>query len=280
MSLALKMREELDDWLNSAIASSNMVDAYLILGDVPLAVRHAEAGLEYAKRSGVQQQIQSKAISLARAAHYAGDFAGSASLFESAEKLFFSWFYPGVAPVAFLCSIEGLLYCDLLLDQGRYLEAELRAVQSLEVAKVSELVLDIALSHLSVAVAHIARLSAGGEGDAEGAMHHIRGCMKILSRTNRLAYLPLGFLARAALYTHTCAFPDARRDLDEALTLATRCGFRLHEADAHLGHARLALAEGNPTAAREHFARATKIVNETGYHRRDGELAALERALT
>ena len=34
----------------------------------------------------------------------------------------------------------------------------------------------------------------------------------------------------------------AKGDLDDA----TRCGFRLHEADAHLGLARLSLAEGAP----------------------------------
>ena len=73
------------------------------------------------------------------------------------------------------------------------------------------------------------------------------------------------------------AFDLARHDLDEVLTLATRCGLRLHEADAHLGHARLALADptAGPAAAREHVERARAIIEETGYHRRDGELAEL-----
>jgi hypothetical protein len=69
----------------------------------------------------------------------------------------------------------------------------------------------------------------------------------------------------------------ARRDLGEALTLATRCGFRLHEADAHLGLARLALADPTvgPAIARAHLALARSIIEATGYHRRDGELAEL-----
>jgi hypothetical protein len=46
----------------------------------------------------------------------------------------------------------------------------------------------------------------------------------------------------AALHTHTRDFAHACDDLDEAIDLATRCGFRLHEADAHLGYARLHLA--------------------------------------
>ena len=37
------------------------------------------------------------------------------------------------------------------------------------------------------------------------------------------------------------------------MRLAKRCGMRLHECDAHLEYARLALAEGKPDAALPHF---------------------------
>jgi len=53
-------------------------------------------------------------------------------------------------------------------------------------------------------------------------------------------------------------------------------GFRLHEADAHLAYARLHLAEGKPEEARGHLEAARRLVGETGYHRRDGELAEVE----
>jgi hypothetical protein len=91
--------------------------------------------------------------------------------------------------------------------------------------------------------------------------------------------VPLGLLARAALHIHTRAFALARHDLDEAISLATRCGLRLYEADAHLGHASLCLAEGDPAAARPHVVRAREIIEQTGYHRRDGELAQLDAQL-
>jgi len=67
--------------------------------------------------------------------------------------------------------------------------------------------------------------------------------------------------------------------LAEALSISLRCGFRLHEADAHLGYTRLHLAEGNRAAASERLALATKIVAATGYHRRDDELTRLTAAL-
>jgi hypothetical protein len=68
------------------------------------------------------------------------------------------------------------------------------------------------------------------------------------------------------------------RDLSPGAALAERCGFRLHEADAHLGLARLTLAEGHLAEAREHRDQARAIVDATGYHRRDGELAEIDAA--
>ena len=39
------------------------------------------------------------------------------------------------------------------------------------------------------------------------------------------------------------------------------------------------VAARNPPLAREHLTQALALVHETGYHRRDAEIAALERAL-
>ena len=57
-------------------------------------------------------------------------------------------------------------------------------------------------------------------------------------------YLPRGLLARAELHRFTGDFAKAQNDLDEAFTIATRGGMRLHEADCHLEYARLYLAKG------------------------------------
>jgi len=63
------------------------------------------------------------------------------------------------------------------------------------------------------------------------------------------------------------------------LPAAERGGMRLHLCDTHLEWARLDLQQGNTEAARKHVAAARKIVNETGYKRREREVAWLE-ALT
>jgi hypothetical protein len=48
---------------------------------------------------------------------------------------------------------------------------------------------------------------------------------------------------------------------------------RLHLTDYHLASARLALRDGDRPKALDHFTKADTLVQETGYHRRDPELA-------
>jgi len=91
--------------------------------------------------------------------------------------------------------------------------------------------------------------------------------------------LPRGLLVRACFYRRRGDFPHAQHDLDEALLIATRSQMRLYEADCHLEHARLWLAMGDLDGARAAVARARTLIQETGYHRRDAELAELEEQL-
>ena len=91
--------------------------------------------------------------------------------------------------------------------------------------------------------------------------------------------IPRSLLARAALHRVRGDFERARRDLDEAMTIAERGGMGLHQADAHLEYARLYLAMGNKPEARERLATAKEMVGRMGYHRRDGEVAELEERL-
>lgn len=54
---------------------------------------------------------------------------------------------------------------------------------------------------------------------------------------------------------------------------------RLYLTDCHLESARLALTLGDTDKAREHWQQARDLIAQTGYHRRDGELADLARQL-
>lgn len=53
----------------------------------------------------------------------------------------------------------------------------------------------------------------------------------------------------------------------------------LHQADCRLGYARLFLAMGDKEKAREELVIAKEMIGKMGYHRRDGEVEAIENKL-
>jgi len=259
-------------WTSAAVSASNLSELLQALGELSEAQAQAQKSVELADTSGDAFQRMARRTTLAAALHARGLREDAAAQFEEAGQM------ENERQPAYpqLSSIAGFQYCDILLDQDRDAEVRERAAQALEIAVRNNWLLDIALGHLSLGRAHLFALQHGTAGDLAQATSHLQQAVNGLRHAGSQNHLPRGLLARAALHTHTGNYPAARHDLDETLTLATRCGLRLHEADAHLGHARLALAEGDPTPALLSLAKARSLIDATGYHRRDGELTTLE----
>ena len=147
--------------------------------------------------------------------------------------------------------------------------------------------LDIALDHLSLGRAHLLQARQEGTSDPSTslrtsfaqAMAHLEQAVDGLRQAGQQDDLPRGLLAWAELRRVTGSLDRARADLEEALSIATRGGMRLHEADCHLEYARLHLACGEKEKARQSLAKAKAMIADMGYHRRDGEVAGLEGEL-
>jgi tetratricopeptide (TPR) repeat protein len=265
----------LKDWRQAAIRAVNLSQLQLRLGEVAEAIALAEQSVACAERKGdVDWRIVSRAV-LADALHQAAERARAEALFREAERLQVEDEprYPR------LYSLRGYQYCDLLLDFGRHAEIRERAVQTLDWMLDVYPLLDIALDHLSLGRAEVLAYEADRSGDLAKAERQLNQAVDGLLKAGQISDLPHGLLARAAYFRVAGPYDRARRDLDEVMRIATRSGMRLFECDAHLELARLALAEGKPDAARDHVARAAALVQETGYHRRDGEVQKLRDQL-
>lgn len=237
-------------WKSAAASHGNLSQLHLLLGNVAEAVAVARQAVDFAERTGDPTLRIPKISLLADALHQSGDIDEALRLFAEAERL-----QAEACPeFAILYSLRGYQYCDLLLGQGRTEEVRRRASQTLQWA-VGRL-LDTGLDHLSLGRAH-------PSGSAEAAQHLDRA-VDFLRRAGTLHHLPLALLARGT-----------PQDLDEVFRIASRSGMRLHLADYHLASARLALRHGDRARAREHLAQADALVRETGYHRRDPDLAQL-----
>jgi tetratricopeptide (TPR) repeat protein len=275
MRLGLELRIAQQDWKNAAQAAANLSGVLESRGELREALWQARQSVEFADRSGDAAWRMAFRTTLAATLHALGLLEEALMHFEEAERLQAAW----RPDQPLLSSVQGFEYCDLLLDQGRISDVEVRATQTLAWAEAHFGLLSIALDHLSLGRARLLAVRKGTAGSLAQAASHLDQAVAGLRRAGDQAYLPLGLLARAALHTCSADFTAARRDLNEALALAERSEFRLHEADAHLGLAHLALAEGDQVVARGHLAKARAIVERTGYHRRDAELSALEATI-
>jgi len=146
-------------------------------------------------------------------------------------------------------------------------------------AERHHLILPIPLDHVSLGRACLLGATANGNLGLEQAGEHLGLAVDGLRQAGVQNFLPHGLLARADLRRLTGDFRGAEDDLEESLDICTRCELRLLEADTHLGYTRLHLAQANSAAARSSLTRARTLIEQTGYHRRDRDLAELESAL-
>src|SRR5262249_22545729 len=118
-----------------------------------------------------------------------------------------------------------------------------------------------------------------GTGDYTHAADLLKRAVEGLRQAGTQHHLPRGLLARAELHRLIGDFPRAQADLNEAQRIAERGEMGLHLCDCHLERARLCLALGDRVQAREHWAAAKAMIEQTGYHRRDKDVAEIEQQL-
>ena len=278
-----------ENWKQAAINASNLSELQLTLGDITKAFSSAAQSVVYADKSGDMFYRMGFRTAHADALHQAGQFAQAGELFQAAEVLQqeLQAGYPR------LYSLQGFQYCDLLLAQGETEVVLERYEQWVEWRIQGDPILDRSLEHLIVGRVYLQ------QGDVEQAADWLEQAVVGLRAAGQQQYLPLGLLARAALFRHTHDFTRAQQDLQEVFDIADASGMRLFLADYHLEMGRLLLVEEkhphpNPSPTdvsietvlsqgeglKHHITEAERLITETGYHRRDAELAELKQQLT
>ncbi|MGH8577746.1 MAG: hypothetical protein ACREXJ_12730, partial [Gammaproteobacteria bacterium] len=150
-------------------------------------------------------------------------------------------------------------------------EVEQRAAKLFEWHVPQDPLLDIALDRLTLGRVALYR-AIQQDSSFEPAREPLFAAVDGLRAAGTMDYVPRGLLIRAWLRFMEGDPDGAKADLDEAWQIAERGSMKLHMADILLHRARLfrdrAALEG-----------ASKLIAETGYHRRDAELADAREAL-
>jgi hypothetical protein len=119
------------------------------------------------------------------------------------------------------------------------------------------------------------RQDESDEALGQAAVHMDRA-VELLRQASAEEFITRGLLARAALRRAQTDAQGALDDLKEAEQIAVRGRMRLYECDVHLERARLAIILERPGDARQRLERARRLIDETGYHRRDEDVLELD----
>jgi len=280
MQACLEMYKKNGNPKNVAIATGNLSELYLTLGEVKHAMHHALQGVEYADKSKDVEEREENRATLAHALHQAGKLPEANTVFLEAEAI--QKEYQASYPL--LYSVRGFKFCDLLLSQGQYQDVQKRASQTIEIAEQNHWLLDIALDKVSIGRAFLLLALSNAEGQAsrqyfDEARDYLQLAVTGLRKAGTQDHLPRGLFARAACYRAQNEFALAAADLEEAREIAERGEMKLFLADYHLEAGRLALAEGKREKANEHLEAAAKMIEQMGYGRRKPEVEELERQI-
>ena len=275
MRSALESDISRESYRNAARDAINLSALYMAMGELAKALDSARQSVDLADRCRKAEEIIFSGTALADALHQTGQLKDSEIAFHKSEEM-----QKELQPeYQLLYSVQGFQYCDLLLDQGRYKDVLSRSEKFFEWQVSSGSLITIALEHLSLGRAHLLQARQEGMGDFSQATTNLNQAVNGLRNAGTQHHIPRGLLARAELYRVQREFDRAERDLDEAMTIATRGGMGLHKADCHLEYARLYLAMEEKEEARERLDSAREMIERMGYHRRDREVEELEEQL-
>jgi len=295
MRVSGEMDVKREQWQGAAISYGNLSELELTLGELAAAEQDAERSAAFADKvpSDWQTFIITR-TTLASARHQLSARANALALFNEAEAMQVQQqpYYP------LLYSIRGFQYCDLLLGDAERMaratsfapslaatnkaefarpldalrEVEQRAAQAFKIAQEGGLsLLTHALDQLTLGRVALYRAILA-RSSFEPARELLTAAVDGLRASGNQDLLPLGLLSRAWAANHGGDPASGKADLDEAWQIAERGGMKLHMADIVLHRARLF----RDRAALE---AAARLIEETGYHRRDEELADARAAL-
>jgi tetratricopeptide (TPR) repeat protein len=275
LQAALKANISQENWKDAADNADYLSGLSLLRGDPDKALKYAEEGVEQADQSGDYLQRVTNRSRRASVLHHAGRLEESKACFLAAEQIQ----QEQESHSLFLYSFRGFWYCDLLLDQGNYLEAITRAEQTLKRAREHGTLIDMAEDHLSLGRAYLLQAEEEHTGNYERASTHMTEAVDGLRQAHYQDHLISGLLARSKLRRVEGALEQAETDLKQAMSIAERSKMLPLLADCYLEYARLYLAQGQREKAGQSLATAKSKIKTIGYYRRDKEVDELEAKL-
>jgi hypothetical protein len=260
----------------AAYAAAQLSELELISGRIVDAKRSADLAIQFAdvaKRSYFRMHART---SKADVCMQLGQASDASVLFAQAQAIEDS-------DTPFMYSQSGYRFGCFLLDAGREDELIRIAAETPDwgVRKQGSQ-LSVAIDHISLGAALLRRDTRSGGGPSPQTGEVLGKAVLALKEYGYADYLIRGLVCRARYFLHCGQADDlvrARADLDEATREAERGEMRLLGVDVDIERCRLLDREGRRVQAKALVGRVRVAAKAMDYHRRDQEIAALERSL-
>ena len=297
------------DWRIGVHSACNLCEIQLALGELNDALCTAQCAVECSDRTGAPNLRRVTRCWLGYALSEKGHYEEALLQFREAESIQAA--HKPATP--FLFSIEGYLYCDVLLHaaeeaawRGNSCESILRelaptleqvekcAKRALAFIERLERLLDVADDQLTLGRCALYRAIFATAKDEkekarESSRSFIEAAVEGLRRSGHADHIPLGLLSHSWLCALEGDSDGARGSLNEAWQIAERGPMRLHMARIHLYRARFFYAvtpypwnrdkHGQPRGPKDDVAAARALLEHCGCSRRKKELEDTEEAL-
>ncbi len=219
-----KIAEKLEDWNNASNSAESLVNLLVFTRGLEEALEVAEKGIEWAdKTDGRHRQVISRSKS-GQTYFHLGNLEASLEAFKEAEKIQSEHYKDSPR----LRTLAGVDYCSLLLEKGEAEEALDRGGYGLEISARNNWLMQMAMDHLTLG------RSLEALGKKEEAKKELDLAVDGMRRAGKVQYMPIVLLNRAAFFLRCSDLEAARKDLEEAMEIAERCGMVLYEADGLL----------------------------------------------
>ena len=261
---------DLEDWTNAALSAGTQSHVLTTLGELDEAREAAIQSVDLANRTNSQSVQSRHRVILAIVFHELGDLNAALSEMEEAERLQLA---DQKSRFSLLHPVRSYDYSSVLLSLGRLEEARARTEQTLEWAGEAGDLTNIALD--SVILGRVIMATTRDPKRLISAEAYLNEAISTLRTAGRQDFVPLGYLARAALYRLINAWERAANDIESAEGIAKTGPMRLHLTDCCIERARLALARRRHGIARDWSRKALALVETCGYGRRRVEISKL-----
>jgi len=281
----LEMYKNLKNWRRAAYSASRLSTTLLITGQVNHAIEVAKNALKYAEESNDFEQRVLRRSELSAALNASGDLPSAMEVILEAEKLLETEeAYKGTQQ---LYSLPGYRYGYLLLHSGHCKQALSRGRHILKKAQELEKdglgSQDVGFGWLLIGRALDALNDRSLHAEASRALNSAVECMR---QADTEQYIPPTLIARARHHRHRVMNGETQfiepmlNDLQQAEDTA-QPEMQIYLADLAIERAHLAAdglindGKNAKNKALKELAKASKIINETGYYGRNSEISKL-----